>query len=232
VLINNEYSGLCILSDAILDGGNIMHKQQATITIFLCLIISAAVGGYVYWQIRDNDEVSDKISSPIETNRSDYPANTSPNTTPQAPSLKVQGATTMQASEPSAKTSLPEPNGFEVYEQYANDQTASFIDVVVGQGVEAVNGKKIAMLYKGWLTNGELFDESRTNAEGLLEPFVFQLGAGQVIAGWEQAIAGMKEGGKRRLIIPYTAGYGETGQGPIPAKSMLIFDVELIEVEK
>jgi FKBP-type peptidyl-prolyl cis-trans isomerase len=88
------------------------------------------------------------------------------------------------------------------------------------------------MIYQGWLTNGQLFDQSRVNEQNQIEPYVFQLGGGQVIQGWEQGIVGMKEGGKRRLIIPSSLGYGSTGQGPIPANAMLIFDVELLKTEK
>jgi FKBP-type peptidyl-prolyl cis-trans isomerase len=87
------------------------------------------------------------------------------------------------------------------------------------------------MLYQGWLTNGQSFDQTRKNEQGQLEPFIFTLGSGQVIPGWEQTIAGMKEGGKRRLIIPASSGYGAVSQGPIPANSMLIFDVELVAVQ-
>lgn len=128
-------------------------------------------------------------------------------------------------------TALPLPIEFSIYEEYANTESALFIDEMVGQGAPAVIGKRVAMLYKGWLTNGELFDQSRADETGQIQPFVFELGAGQVIAGWEQTIEGMKVGGKRRLIVPSAFGYGPTGQDPIPPNSTLIFDIELLEVE-
>jgi len=101
----------------------------------------------------------------------------------------------------------------------------------VGSGKEATQNKKVAVVYKGWLTNGQLFDQSKTNQQGVLEPIVFTLGGGQVIMGWEQGIAGMKVGGKRRLIVPPSAGYGASAQGQIPANSVLVFDVELVDAE-
>lgn len=100
-------------------------------------------------------------------------------------------------------------------------------DVEVGTGAEAVPGKMISVHYTGTLTNGTVFDSSlRRNM-----PFEFTLGAGQVIAGWDQGIVGMKVGGKRSLIIPANMAYGPEGRPPvIPANATLVFDVELLGV--
>ena len=105
-------------------------------------------------------------------------------------------------------------------------------DTKVGSGAEAVPGRNVAVHYTGWLyvdgKRGKQFDSSRDRGE----PFVFGLGAGQVIAGWDEGIAGMKVGGRRTLVIPPAAGYGENGAGDdIPPGATLIFDVELIRVE-
>lgn len=100
-------------------------------------------------------------------------------------------------------------------------------DLVVGTGTEAVAGKHIVVNYKGTLMDGTIFDSSYSRGV----PFDFDLGAGQVIAGWEQGFAGMKVGGKRKLIIPADLAYGERAIGPIPANSTLIFEVELLEVK-
>jgi FKBP-type peptidyl-prolyl cis-trans isomerase len=84
------------------------------------------------------------------------------------------------------------------------------------------------MNYKGSLLNGEVFDQSYGRG-----PFDFTLGAGQVIQGWDQGIKGMKEGGKRKLTIPASLGYGENGSPPkIPGGATLVFEVELLKVTK
>jgi len=100
-------------------------------------------------------------------------------------------------------------------------------DLVVGTGTEAVAGKKITVNYKGTLTNGVQFDSSYDRGQ----PFSFELGAGQVIAGWDQGVAGMRVGGKRKLTIPPELGYGSRDMGTIPPNSVLIFEVELLKVE-
>ncbi|MBX4201749.1 FKBP-type peptidyl-prolyl cis-trans isomerase [Candidatus Saccharibacteria bacterium] len=106
-----------------------------------------------------------------------------------------------------------------------------YADVQVGTGETIQPGQTAAVYYKGWLTNGQLFDQTRTDASGKLNPYVFGFGAHQVIAGWEQAMAGMKVGGTRLLIVPPAVGYGANGQGPIPGNSVLVFEVQLLAVQ-
>jgi len=100
-------------------------------------------------------------------------------------------------------------------------------DVTVGTGTEAVAGKTVTVNYVGMLTNGTQFDSSYSHGQ----PFSFALGAGQVIQGWDQGVAGMKVGGKRILVIPPSLGYGAQAVGPIPANSTLVFQVELLGVK-
>ncbi|MFL5493127.1 MAG: FKBP-type peptidyl-prolyl cis-trans isomerase [Gemmatimonadales bacterium] len=99
-------------------------------------------------------------------------------------------------------------------------------DVTVGQGAEATPGHQVKVHYTGWLLNGKKFDSSRDRGE----PFEFALGAGQVIAGWDEGVAGMKVGGRRKLVIPPDLGYGAGGAPPdIPPGATLVFDVELLD---
>ena len=105
-------------------------------------------------------------------------------------------------------------------------------DTEVGAGSEAVPGNMVAVHYTGWLwqdgAKGKKFDSSRDRGE----PFVFALGSGQVIQGWDEGVAGMKVGGTRTLIIPPTSGYGAAGAGgDIPPNSTLVFEVELVAVQ-
>jgi FKBP-type peptidyl-prolyl cis-trans isomerase len=100
-------------------------------------------------------------------------------------------------------------------------------DEVVGTGAEAVAGKSVTVNYLGTLTDGTKFDSSYDRNE----PFIFNLGAGEVIAGWDQGVAGMKVGGKRKLTIPPSLGYGAADMGVIPPNSTLVFEVELLKVE-
>jgi FKBP-type peptidyl-prolyl cis-trans isomerase FkpA len=101
-------------------------------------------------------------------------------------------------------------------------------DVSVGTGAEATVGKTVVVNYIGRLANGTQFDASCDRKQ----PFDFPLGAGAVIKGWDQGVAGMKVGGQRRLIIPSSLGYGAQGAGGvIPPNAALVFDVELVEVK-
>jgi len=101
-------------------------------------------------------------------------------------------------------------------------------DEVVGTGAEAISGKTVTVNYSGALTDGKKFDSSYDRGQ----PFSFVLGAGQVIRGWDEGVAGMKVGGKRKLVIPANLAYGDqaVGNGLIPANSTLIFEVELLGV--
>ena len=101
-------------------------------------------------------------------------------------------------------------------------------DLQVGQGEEVVSGNTVTVHYLGTLTNGSKFDSSYDRGE----PFVFTVGEGRVIQGWEEGLLGMQVGGKRRLIIPSDMAYGERGAGAlIPPNATLVFEIELLGVE-
>lgn len=101
-----------------------------------------------------------------------------------------------------------------------------YIDIVQGTGAPASAGKRFTVHYTGWLKDGTRFDSSVDRNQ----PLDFVQGRRQVISGWDMGFEGMKVGGKRRLFIPYQMAYGEAGNGPIPPKAELIFDVELLAV--
>ncbi|MCW7487679.1 FKBP-type peptidyl-prolyl cis-trans isomerase [Leptospira meyeri] len=100
------------------------------------------------------------------------------------------------------------------------------IDLVVGKGEEAFSGSYVTVHYVGRLTNGTKFDSSRDRNR----PFEFNLGAGEVVKGWDKGVKGMRVGGKRKLIIPPELGYGSKKVGNIPPDSTLIFEVELLKI--
>ena len=100
-------------------------------------------------------------------------------------------------------------------------------DMVVGEGAEAAKGNRVTVHYTGWLTSGSKFDSSVDRND----PFDFPLGRGHVIPGWDEGVAGMKVGGKRKLTIPPDLGYGARGAGGvIPPNATLVFEVELLGV--
>jgi FKBP-type peptidyl-prolyl cis-trans isomerase FkpA len=108
------------------------------------------------------------------------------------------------------------------------------IDRTVGSGATATAGRPVTVHYTGWLysstasqNKGRQFDSSRDRNQ----PYTFTLGTGQVIAGWDQGVAGMRVGGTRTLLIPSSLGYGPNGYQTIPPKSALVFDVELLSVQ-
>ncbi len=103
-------------------------------------------------------------------------------------------------------------------------------DETVGTGATAAAGDTVTVNYVGSLTNGQVFDASANHGS---QGFTFKLGAGQVIKGWDEGIVGMKEGGKRKLVIPASLAYGDQGAGGvIPPGATLVFEVELLKVQK
>ena len=100
-------------------------------------------------------------------------------------------------------------------------------DVIVGAGLAVATGQHVSIHYVGNLANGTQFDANGPAAT----PFTFQLGAGQVIQGFDQGVAGMHVGGKRQVVIPPGLGYGAQTVGPIPANSVLVFTIEVVSAQ-
>lgn len=127
---------------------------------------------------------------------------------------------------------LPLNYGYSQAKIVTTSSGLKYEDTKVGTGNEAVTGKTVEVHYTGWLdekgAKGKKFDSSLDRGQ----PFSFPLGAGRVIKGWDEGVAGMKVGGKRELIIPAKLGYAERGAPPsIPPNASLIFDVELLAVK-
>ena len=127
-------------------------------------------------------------------------------------------------NEPTAETPADAGAGGDCEEGIVTtDSGLKYEEIECGDGETAGRGDTVSVKYRGTLEDGTEFDSGT---------YPFQIGAGMVIAGWEEGIQGMKVGGKRKLIIPPDLGYGPTGNGPIPPNATLLFDVELLEIQK
>ena len=158
--------------------------------------------------VRQSTKTSETVSNPFELDPED------PN-----PSLFTM------ASEKTSSNSSPLA-GAEIGASQVTSSGLQITELVSGEGQEATPGTTVSVNYKGTLDNGKEFDSSYGRG-----PFEFSLGAGMVIKGWDEGVAGMKVGGKRKLVIPPELGYGSRGIGPIPPNSVLTFEVELLAVK-
>lgn len=235
-----------------------MTKTQKTATyVLIPLVLAGIIGGAAYAVLRPSTSparhtaVTAKQPAQQSARSTGSTANgmqlqdtsagseislTQQSNNPQNQGLQVgngNGVSGAGSASNSGGTTLPSPSEFAQYDQYKDKTELFYIDTQAGTGTAAANGKKVAVVYKGWLTNGTLFDQTKTNEQNQLMPIGFTLGQGQVIKGWDIGFDGMKVGGMRRLIVPPALGYGEAGaaNGVIPANAVLVFDVQLVAVE-
>ena len=137
------------------------------------------------------------------------------------------GSTTTPGQAPLASEYAAEP-GVDLGAMEVTESGLYVLDVREGEGAEAVSGNSVVVHYTGWLDDGKKFDSSVDRGR----PFEFQVGTGQVIKGWDEGVATMKVGGKRKLLIPPDLGYGARGAGGvIPPNARLTFEVELLGVK-
>lgn len=220
-----------------------LKNQKWTIVLVILAVISIMVSGYFVWKflIKNDAQAANSTSSTelvaLNGTTEDESISLTPKKSTDAGGLSVDDSqnssanlgsgTNRQISGSSSGSSSSQQEDFSQYEQYKDKNEVYFGDIVVGTGAQAVKDSQLAVTYKGYLTTGEVFDQSRPANNGQLQPLLFTLGAGQLIPGFEQGVAGMKVGGTRRVIIPPSLGYGAAAQNGIPANSVLIFDIQL-----
>ena len=167
--------------------------------------------------------VAPAIASPLELD----PDETNPTLFTMAPTeSSISGAATDDAADGDLAGAADLGGELQAPKERVTDSGLRITDLVVGEGAEASSGQTVVVNYRGTLTNGKEFDSSYGRG-----PFSFPLGGGRVIAGWDEGVAGMKVGGKRRLVIPPDLAYGSRGAGGvIPPDATLIFEVELLRI--
>lgn len=216
-----------------------VNLSSAIIVPITILVCAGGVYAYIRFESSNNpapDSLLDartltstssstKSNTNLQQNGSDTLGVTSAGTIP----LTQQGGTSSSSNQ-NTQNSIPGPEDFEQYDKYKDEPNSLYATLKQGSGEAAKQGDFVAVIYKGWLTDGTLFDQTKKNEQGQLQAFGLTLGQGQVIRGWEETIPGMKVGETRRLIIPGAAGYGTNGQGVIPPNALLVFDVELVQI--
>ncbi len=144
-----------------------------------------------------------------------------------AAALPLALALGLLAALPAAAAENAEEKPMPAAEEITTPSGLKYLELAVGDGTQAKSGDRVEVHYTGWLLDGTKFDSSVDRGR----PFAFPLGAGRVIRGWDEGVAGMKVGGKRKLVIPPGLGYGDRGAGGvIPPNATLVFEVELLKV--
>ena len=218
--------------------------------ITVLILIGAGVGGFLYWHNKNNNSGTGLTLLNNSDTSSSGSGSAGVGLSPSSSVLSVSGGSPTNLGQLGAGTNSsqsgggssggnsksggsqsPSPDTFAQYDKYKDAQNSLFGDIAKGDGAELTANKTAVVTYKGWLTNGKMFDASRQNSDGSLQPFVFTLGAKQVIPGFEQGVAGMKVGGSRLVIVPPAVGYGSEAKDSIPPNSLLVFEIKLLSVQ-
>lgn len=225
-------------------------KYLIIILVTICLLLLAGIS-YVVWDnqngsriLRTNSTTSSigntGVVSGIQDNQTSElqiaPDVSSSNLgqiqqNSSTPNSSSPGTNSNSSSSNNSAASILDPATFKQYDENKNGKAALYKDLLVGEGAELIAGKKAAVLYKVWLTDGTLVDASRPNESGQLQAFAFTVGSGEVISAWDTSLTGMKVGGVRFLVVPPAVGYGATAKENIPANSVLVFQVQLMAVQ-
>ncbi len=213
-----------------------MNKDKwIAISLGSIMVLSIfAIGGYVFYSINSSNNKANKVVSKTTSSSSGSSSLEVTDNSGLGGGLGNEaqslGASTEKSTANSAQESKKQ--NFTEYEKYKAEKSALFGDVKPGTGNEVKINDKVSIYYKGYLTNGEIFDNQWPAKEGdKPKPYDFEVSSSSsVLPGLKQGIIGMKVGGTRRVIIPPAVGYGERGQGSIPPDSVLIMDVELLSV--
>ncbi len=210
-----------------------MSARKVVYVIISAVVIASVLGG-LWWQGHGNDKPKAKGKQTVGDHT--ISLNQEPPEDTGGLSVSSGGASDLgqlggQAQNSDSGNGNAGTPDYSQYDKYKNNKSALFGDIKKGTGAALTVGKKGAVIYKGWLTNGTLVDQSPTSASGEPQPYTFTMGAHAVILGWEEAMYGMKAGGQRLLIVPPAVGYGSEGKGLVPPNAVLVFEVQLTSVK-
>jgi len=221
-----------------------IDKTEIIIGAGVFIVALAIVGGGLWWRYHGQQparlsENSSKATSSPDTSLNQNGAG-GLNVSGQASDLgqlgnngsgngQAQGGQTGTGD--SRSSDRINPSSFDASNKYLNSKDALFRDIQKGTGAQLAAGHNASIYYKVWLTNGALVDHSPVSSGGQPQPYSFTLGAHQVIPGLEEGVYGMKVGGQRLVIVPPSVGYGPKGQGSVPPNSVMVFQVQLVNVK-
>ncbi len=207
------------------------YYKWISITLFIVLIAGLAGTGFVIFKKSANSDEIKNASSPSLATRQSGLEVTDNTGLGGGTESKAQNISETSTTENSTTTTQATSN-FTEYEKYKDAKVALFGEVKEGDSTIVKEGDTVQVYYKGYLTNGTVFDNQwPAKAGDRPKPFEFTVGKSNIVAGIHQGIVGMKVGGTRRIIIPPSVGYGEKGQGAIPPDSVLVMDVELLNIK-